>query len=199
MVYGEVKKRGIYCIETVWYGNDDRVSIRPILEIIEEHYKAPHIHRDAATRGELFHYLAKWGELVCDYPILYLGFHGEKEGKLLLSSEDGQDDTVNGEDVAKRIASLGISNFLVHFASCSSLNDMKTKEFLRIAQASAVSGYSEDVDWVDSAAFELLYLGELQYHGGKSLTPKVADTARKNLRCTYKLGKNLGFDIKVKK
>ena len=51
MAYKTRQTRGVYCIETVWYGDDDRTSVRPVLQLLEDLYGAPYIHRDAATKG----------------------------------------------------------------------------------------------------------------------------------------------------
>ena len=203
MAYGDRQKRGIYCIETVWYGNKDRTSIRPILEILENKEEAPYLHRDAATRGELFYYLERWKELNDEYPILYLGFHGESQGQIWMKMLDDTNDMANYQILAERLDSA-CRNCVVHFASCGSLKDMDLKDFREKIGASAVSGYAEDVNWIDSAAFELLYLSELQYHGGKGLTPTVAMNVKKNLAIRksaqtpyFEMAKYLGFRMEV--
>ena len=141
-------------------------------------------HTSTETRllkDELFHYLTKWQGLDAkDYPILYLGFHGSEAGKIWLETSDGRRDMVNYEVLQDQLRSSCV-NRLVHFASCGSLAGVDWDQFLDLTRASAVSGYHEDVAFEDSAAFELLYLADLQYHGQKSLTPNVADTVHSNL------------------
>ena len=181
MAYRTRQTRGVYCIETVWYGDDDRTSVRPVLQLLEDLYGAPYIHRDAATKDELFHYLTKWQALdPKDYPILYLGFHGSEDGKIWLETSDGKKDMVNYEVLQDQLWS-SCNNRLVHFGSCGSLAGVDWDRFLEQTRASAVSGYHEDVAFEDSAAFELVYLADLQYHHGKSLTPTVAETVHSNM------------------
>ena len=181
MPYTARHTRGIYCIETVWYGDADRTSVRPVLQLLEDLYAAPYIHRDAATKDELFHYLTKWlGLDPQEYPILYLGFHGSEDGKIWLETSDGRKDMVNYEVLADQLES-SCKNRLVHFGSCGSLAGVDWDWFLEQTKASGVSGYNEDVAFEDSAAFELIYLADLQYHYHKSLTPKVADTVHSNM------------------
>ena len=202
MTYATRQTRGIYCIETVWYGDADRTSVRPVLQLLEDLYKAPYIHRDAATKDELFHYLTKWLNLdPKDYPILYLGFHGSDDGKIWLETADGRKDMVNYEVLADHLDSSCI-NRLVHFGSCGSMMGVDWVQFLEQTCASAVSGYREDVNFEDSAAFELLYLADLQYHHRRSLTSTVANTVHSNMTegsAFSGLSEHLGFVMHIGK
>ena len=197
------KKRGIYCIETVWYGNKDRTSIRPILEILEDHHEAPYLHHDAATRGALFYYLERWKEVNNEYPILYLGFHGESQGQIRLKKIDDTDVIVKSQTLAKRLKGA-CPGCVVHFSSCSSLKDMDLEDFRETIGASAVSGYEEEVYWFESAAFELLLLYELLHHRGEPLTPTVAMDVKKKLAVKesaqihyFEMAEHLGFCMDV--
>ena len=79
MAYSKKHARGIFCIETVWYGDKDRTSCRPMLQLLEDLHKVPYICRDAMTEEELLYYLTTWKEMKKEYPILYLGFTVQKE------------------------------------------------------------------------------------------------------------------------
>ena len=199
------KKCGIYCIETVWYGSEDRTSVRPILEILEDHLEAkpPYVYRDAATTGELHYYLERWKELKDKFPILYLGFHGGSRGRFWMKTLDNRKDMVDYEVLADRLDGA-CQNSVVHFASCSSLNDMDLNDFREKIGASAVSGYAKDIYWIDSAAFELMYLYQLQYHYEEALTRKVAMIVKENLATEesariyyFEMAKYLGFRMHV--
>lgn len=181
MAYGYYQERGIYCIETVWEDANDRSSVRVLLELLESYCGAPFSHHDAATTNEFHYYLNEWLRQGDErYPILYLAFHGSKEGKIWFKTLDGKSDLVNYEVIYDRLENQ-CQNTVVHFAACSTLRDMDTRKFLRRTAASAVSGYKEDVYWIQSAAFDLLYLEELQYHGQKSLTRNVAEQVKKRI------------------
>ena len=80
MAYSTKNTGGIFCIENVWYGDDDRTSCRSMLQLLEDLYKVPYVCRDAVTREELFYYLTRWKRMKKDYPVLYLGFHGTEGG-----------------------------------------------------------------------------------------------------------------------
>ena len=204
MASGTPKRRGIYCIETGgWYGDDDRTSVRPLLQLLENLYGAPYVHRDAATKEELFHYLTKWKgfDLKHDhYPILYLGFHGSKGGNIRLENMVGEEDWVDHNDL-KDLLGPSCTNRLIHFGSCGSLTGVDWGGFLEQTGASAVSGYDEAVDFAESAAFELLYLADLQYYHRKPLTSKVASTVHSNMTKKghpYRgLSSHLGFVMHV--
>lgn len=74
------KRRGVFCIETVWYESEDHTSMRPLLELLRDGYlRVPFVHRTAITKSEFTAYLMEWLTLEAKrYPILYLGYHGEK-------------------------------------------------------------------------------------------------------------------------
>jgi len=49
---------------------------------------------------------------------------------------------------------------IIHFGSCSVLKYDKDKirDFMDKTGAAVVTGYTKDVDWIESAAFEMTYL-----------------------------------------
>ena len=54
---------------------------------------------------------------------------------------------------------------IIHFSSCSTLrvHGNRLNRFLHETGAVAVSGYEGEVNWIRSAAFELMVLSEFQY------------------------------------
>ena len=187
------RRRGIFSIETNWYqyqyGQEDATSIRPILQLLRDGYwRVPFISRDAGTSGELFHYIDKWINIDkqkdVSFPILYLGFHGSKQGEMWLETESGKQNMVNYEVLEDHLRN-SCANKVVHFAGCSVVKDMDVKKFLKSTGATAVSGYTEDVD-CDAYAFEYLYLQYLQYFGQKNLTKNVVENVRDELKERYK-------------
>lgn len=198
MAYSKEQQRGVFCIETIWGEPKDRSSVHGILDVLNSTRSAPFVHRDAATTTEFHFYLEEWLAEGSAHPILYLGFHGSKDGKIWLQTVDGVADLVNDEVISERLAGR-CKNRVVHFGACSTLQGMDARAFLKCTKASAVSGYREDVDWMTSMAFDLLLLDELQYHGGKSLTSTVAGKARENLlnEPYAELANHLGFVMHV--
>lgn len=211
------KRRGVFCIETVWYETEDHTSMRPALELLRDGYlKVPLVHRTAITKDEFTACVMEWLALDARaYPILYLGYHGE-EGSIDLGGGGYVDENELGlHDVGARLADGGgCENRVVHFASCATLDvgEEDVGRFLEETGASAVSGYSETVDWVAAATFDLLYLKEMQTGGRAALTPFVMHSIRdgnvsrwglleKNSRFGespyYDLAKHLGFRLEV--
>jgi hypothetical protein len=64
------------------------------------------------------------------------------------------------------LARGAFKNKLVYFGSCKTLRavDAQLQEFLKKTGAAAVAGYSKDVGWVESSAFELLFLYWAAYY-----------------------------------
>ena len=202
---GEWKNRGIFCIETVWFGNEDRTSIRPMLEFLESAYtQVPFIHGDAVSLDEFKYHLVRWMVTEpSEYPILYLGYHGESGNISLIDDQVSYDFETKIEfgEISQFLAGK-CKNRVVHFASCGTL-DVSTKEaesFLEETGASSVSGYRDDVNWIESMAFELLFLERMQRSGRKSLTPKVMKKCRDDITQMSpdsELSKHLGFNMWV--
>ena len=88
---------------------------------------------------------------------------------------------------------------IVHFGSCSShrARDRDFEDFRKRTGFVAVSGYSRDVDWIKSFAFDLLYLDQIVWDAPKKLTADYMESVRYELRerVWYSLGDALGFDI----
>ena len=218
------QRRGIFCIETVWYESEDMTSVRPMLEMLQKCFlKVPFIHRTAVTRGAFVHHLLEWlkckaksskGEL--KYPILYLCYHGESEVLKFEGSYLPKDTDLTLAAICKILCESGYGDCkdsLVHFASCSTLNvkGAHIDSLVARTKASAISGYDRGIDWIDSAAFELNYLRRLQFGGGKSLTKNVMNNVKNGTKNWPKLmgkkgegpfvdlGKELGFQLHVPK
>lgn len=169
------KRRGIFCLETIWYDSKDQTSIRPALELLRDSYlKVPFIHRNAVTADAFEYHVAEWLDLGREFPILYLGYHGEA-GELQLHDKSKNGSPAKSASLSLReVADIfrglgGCEDRLVHFASCSTLNqsDKDLGSLVDVMGASAISGYCKEVYWVASTAFEMIYLESLQY-GGKT-------------------------------
>lgn len=163
---GSFKHKGVFCLEGDWEKDlRGRTTVSPVLELLERsHYPAIRsIRRDVATPGELEHYLKKWRLKKYDaYPILYLGFHGDP-GTLFMRA--GKKEPVELEWVGERLEGR-CRGRIIHFGSCGTLavHGKRLNRFLEQTGALAVCGYRADVDWIQSAAFELILLSTLQFN-----------------------------------
>ena len=178
------KERGVFCVETVWYETPDKTSMRPVLEAMEDSYlNVPFLYRSAVTQDEFQHNLREWtstfNEEERNYPILYLGYHGEAE-KIVLGEHGffGRSE-ISIEQLAEGLAGK-CKNRVIHFGSCSTLDaaDELIEYFLDQTECSAISGYSKRAEWTEAMALDVLYIKMMQYGGGKALTPTVMKSIR---------------------
>ena len=189
------RSKGIYCLEIgEWYGSlKHRTSVEPALQLLAgSPLKVPYIHRDIATETELRFYIRKW----CQgkhhaYPILYLAFHGEA-GRIHLKNEHGSTAHMKIETLFDLLEGK-CTNRVIHLGLCSTLalHGHKINYLLKQSRALAISGFSLDVDWVESTVFEALYFSELQ---ANAFTRPGIKAAQKRLKhMCGKLWARLGF------
>ena len=157
------QKKGIFCLEAcAWFGGlKDKTTVEPVLRLLEstKDYRVPYLHFDVATREELDFYLKKWcgtsfGE---SHPILYLAFHGQRDG---LFVGEGRGNRLNLNQLGERLDGK-CRGRIIYFGSCATVDvhGHALNAFLRRTRALAVFGYKADVEWLESAAFDLLVLG----------------------------------------
>lgn len=153
----DLERLGVFCLEGEWEARlDDRLSVEPMLQMLEQLAVIRFIRRDAATDVELEHYLSRWRRYG-SYRLLYLGFHGERDW-LKVQPEgvtlDWLEDRLNGAADGRTI----------HFGSCSVLDlpPERLARFCRQTGARGISGYCRAIDWLDSVAFELALVQALQ-------------------------------------
>ena len=172
----ESQYTGVFAFEGDWEQDlKDKSSMRPTLETLHDLFQNEgfkFIYRRIGTPDELEYYVDEWlnerpKEGYGDYRIGYFAFHGEKgqisPGGGNVSLED-LDDWINGRAQGRTI----------YFSSCSTL-DLETKRiksFLRSTKAKAVVGFTKNVNWVESAAFDLILLDALAYYHRQ---PRAAD------------------------
>lgn len=135
------------------------------------------VHRDTATKAEFDYYFAEWLKLRPKaYPLAYLAYlaylasHGETGG-ISLSYTDSSTDTgrrdweeVTLDDLCDRIGGRGKGRVL-YFGSCEVLKEdtQRLQRFCADTGISALVGYTKTVEWLESAACDLLVLSRLLY------------------------------------
>lgn len=155
-------------------------TVQPLLAFLKQNSEISYIYRDCGTLGEFEFYLSKFPQSQYkNYPILYLAFHGEP-GKILLSGRQEYAITAIGEFLQGKCKGK-----IILLGSCSVLDIDKRilKTFLKKSSALAVLGYTNDVHWMRSSAFEMLLLSELQGNvfngkGIKAITNKCTQLAK---------------------
>lgn len=173
--------------------------MEPALHLLERYQRIPYQHRDVATEEEFRFFLDKYFQPgFKTHPILYLGFHG-------CGAEAGKDAFVEiGDGTPVQLETLEewidcrCHGRVIHFGSCGVMDShgKRLRRFVRNTRALAILGYREDVDWLESAAFEILLLGCLQKAAFmKSSIDKFDRELKKTAPGLYD---KLGFRIVVK-
>jgi hypothetical protein len=154
-----VARGGVFCIEGQWHRDlNERGSVLPTLELLERLGRIRFIHKDAATPDELSYFLNRWLlRQYADYRVGFFAMHGEPT-KLCLTDWH----SVDLDDVAEQMAGKCEGKRL-YFGSCSVLraSDARLLDFLAETGAALICGYTREVDWVESAAFETVLLDVL--------------------------------------
>lgn len=139
----------------------------------------PYIARDCATREEFEYCVSKWTQRRYDaHPILYLASHGTQFTICLGAYDCGL------EDLGTLLENK-CRNRIIMFSSCETLQGDKRIliGFLRRTGALGVCGYQKQVDWMRSAAFELLLFSAMQDYefsgrGITSISKRAYEAAR---------------------
>jgi hypothetical protein len=133
---------------------EDRLNVLPMLELISKTLNSKFSHLSCNTREELTYNLQLLRKR--NYGILYFAFHGSP-GKIHLH-RDRVSLTELGEMMRQRFA-----GWIIHFGTCSTLRKPREVErFVETTGASLVTGFTRDVDWIESSAFELLLFKAFQ-------------------------------------
>ncbi|MGP9736084.1 DUF6642 family protein [Brachybacterium sp. AOP42-C2-15] len=152
---------GIFCLEGEWDSDiTRRLTVRPVLELLEHLDVAQWIHRDVATRAEFGYYLDKWvSEDYADFGVLWLAMHG---GSAVVSMSGDAHGDIELDELEEMLKGA-CAGRVIYFASCSTLKEdpKRLQQFAKRTGARAVIGYRKDVDWAQAASFELLLLQEL--------------------------------------
>jgi hypothetical protein len=151
-------KKNIACVESLWDGNiESRLSVVPLLELASRVDEIRFSYLTCNTEEELEYNLNKFKHRR-GYGILYLSFHG-RPGELVL---DGRA-SVEIEKLGQYMGD-GFANWVVHFGSCTTTKvpTARISRFIATTRVSIVLGYRKDVDWIDSAAIDLLLFDRLQ-------------------------------------
>ena len=143
------RKRNIACLEGLWEKRtEDRLNVLPTLEMISKTMDSKFSHLTCNTREELQYNL----NLLCkrNYGILYLAFHGSP-GKIHLHKEK-----ITLTELAGMM-NHRFARWIVHFGTCSMLRKPREVEyFVEQTGVALATGFTRDVEWIESSAFELL-------------------------------------------
>lgn len=191
-------KHGVFCLEGDWWDIRDETTVEPAFQLLKScaGISMPYIHRDVGTFEQFRHYLTKWRQKgMAGYPILYLAFHGEP--KTLFIGDNRKREARVSLDQLGDILAGACKGRIIHFGACDTLDvhGATLDAFMRKTQATALLGYRSGVDWVQSTAFEILVLAELQK---RPLTRSGLRATKAQInRVAGSFSKALGFRMRV--
>lgn len=148
---------GIFCLEGDWGSLTDRTSVRLGLDMLMTVRGGRLIHRNTATPEEFEYYLDRWATAqYSGFPVAYFSFHGAP-GVLSLARAD-----LSLDHIAQSVK-RPLTDRVLYFASCGTLDlpASDLKRFVRETGAAGMVGYTRDVGWEESAAFDFTLLPAL--------------------------------------
>lgn len=160
MTRADSYSKNIACLESLWDSDlVDRLSVRPILDVIANSQDLKLAYLSCNTEPEFAHNLRMLGKRR-SYGILYLAFHGSP-GELYLA-----DDTSISLEALQEYMATRFADGIIHFGSCSTIDvdPERLQSFVDSTQAKMVIGYTKSVDWIESSAMDLLIFQALQQY-----------------------------------
>lgn len=187
MKLSKYQKKHIFCIEGNWSNNlKNKASIDKALDFLEPNADIQSILKDCSTTDQ-FNNLLKTSlqRRYKHYGIIYLAFHGspgvlhvEKRRRLTFEAIA---DLLDGRAKDK----------IIHFGSCSTLDisGWELRSFWKKTGALAISGYTKDIDFIESTVLDILYFRKCQEY-------RKIPLIEKSMRQYYgKLMSELGFKM----
>ncbi len=191
-------KKGIFSIEGDW--NPDlrkHYSVEAGLRLLKEAEGIPYIHRRVGTAEEFEYYLHQWTLKKYEgYPILYLSFHGGPEGFWL--PEDKKRRNTVTLDMLGDLLEDKCRGRIIHLGACATMamHNSRPKKFMQKTSALAVCGYTEEVGWTVSTAFEVILFYRMQR---RAFNRAGAQRIHRDVDMLAKgLVQKLGFKMKVR-
>lgn len=192
------RSNGIFCVEGEWSLNPrDQTSVLPLLNFLHDVDGVEYYHRDVVNAAALRMLLERWGQRKFDrLPILYVPSHGERK-KLLLGHFVRKDCRVSLDEFESWLAKR-CRGRMIFLGVCDLMKESpaRWRRFLSRTGALAVCGYTKNVKWIESAAFELLVLAAMQ---GDYFTPAGALSIKRRIMSqTGPMARRLGFRMFIR-
>ena len=186
----EKNERGVFCIESVGAVESFKPTLKLLADVNQLNFPIlGNAVRSVRKRNDLMNSIREWGERPdYKYPILWMWGHGSRDGFYVEDSALG-DSRLDLGSLAD-IAGNSWGGCLVHFASCSTLaGDDACYRLLKESGLQGISGYSKDVYWIQSFAFEMLYMQFLQevLIGGPKSYPEGGIPEKSLAKCRERL------------
>ena len=161
----EPTSKHIYCLEGNWTKNPrSNQSIKPILELLNTSLGVKYIYRKCNKKDELVEFLRQYTfKRYQNYTILYLAFHGRKN-QIWVGKEH-----ITLNEIANVLEGK-LTGKIIHFGTCLTLGTTENKitDFINKTECLFISGFKKSIDYIESTAFDLIYLGLLQHYNSYS-------------------------------
>ena len=158
------------CFEGQWSTDiRDQQTVQPVLELLQRSGWIRFLHRFVASEKQLETELRQWAQKKnSSYELCYIACHGEPGAVHL-----GNGESVTATTIAGWLAGR-LQGRTVYFGACSVAKDTRDVQdalaaFKKTTKARAVCAYTEDIDWVESAAFEILLLSTLGWYDRRGI------------------------------
>jgi hypothetical protein len=193
------KKTNICVIESKWWG-ETNTSVRGMFDLLADlHTGTPHGYEYEMSNSRAGFVEALERQLKSDDSnYIAIAAHGTRQG-LKLFNEDGVSKTVIRNILKNDDPPVGRNVIGMHLGCCSFLN-RHSIEFLNREDISPwwIAGYYKEVDWVESAALDLIFFNKLlsiDNDARANPTTTIRNVASKIARECSGLVKRLGFQI----
>jgi len=158
-----LRNPNIFSMESIWSAQVKKPtpSVEQMFSLLKTNlYTFEYSNLNSNTFEELEHSLNLAKRNVRNFGTLYFASHGQK-GSLGVSFSTQE--VITMEELAE-LMGYRFKSWAVHFASCSTLNtDPETiKAFMNKTGIPMLTGYTKDVDWLESTSLELLFFYYLQ-------------------------------------
>jgi len=152
---GRDRPLGIFCVEGDWSPKlTARASVRELLQILEDVAGIDFIFHHVETVDGLFDILRRWGQKqYSHYALGYFAFHG-RPGSIVVGRR-----SVTLEQLGSAMTG-SCRDKILYFGSCSVLRAPKREldAFCSVTGSPCIVGFTRDVDWIASAALDLILL-----------------------------------------
>lgn len=178
-------KPGLWVMEGNWSSRvTDVRSVTPILEALEQAGRARSATHHLNDEDDLRRALTRWGQKQhANYNIGYVALHGSPGAVHIGRS------TVNLFELGESLPRKSLRPKVLHFGSCSvmDLSPSERRDLRASMGVKVLTGFTEDVEWFESMAFELLLFDTFTWY-------KRSDAAEAYIKKNHRqMAKRLGF------
>ena len=161
---------GVVCFEGQWSTDiRDQQTVQPVLELLQRSGWIRFLHRFVSSEQQLRAELRQWAQKRnSSYELCYIACHGAPGAVHL-----GDGVVVPAGTIAGWLAGR-LQGRTVYFGACSVAKDTGDvvdvlKAFKRTTKARAVCAYTNDIEWLESAAFEILLLSTIGWYSRRGM------------------------------